>query len=281
LISQLRDYGAPIETVSGAGYRYRTGIAFELPGLWFTPSELVSLLVAQQLLQEAEPGLLRETLTPLRQRIESLLGAEHLGGGEAIRRIRILRTGARGLGSSFEPIVLALVKRMCVKICYRGRGSNEITYRLISPQRLVRYRDNWYLDAWCHHRCDLRSFALERISEAVVDAAPVHELCDDIMDAHYTSAYGIFSGVPINIAVLRFNSSRARWVSEENWHPQQRGIFLPNGAYELRIPYGVANELLMDVMRHGSNVEIIEPESLRQMVKAELQLTLALYSSGS
>ena len=24
--------------------------------------------------------------------------------------------------------------------------------RVVSPQRLVHYRDNWYLDAWCHYK---------------------------------------------------------------------------------------------------------------------------------
>ena len=60
VIRELRGYGAPIESVRGQGYRYAAGVAFELPGLWFSPSELVSLLVAQRLLADAEPGLLAD-----------------------------------------------------------------------------------------------------------------------------------------------------------------------------------------------------------------------------
>lgn len=38
----------------------------------------------------------------------------------------------------------------------------------ISPQRLVHYRDNWYLDAWCHLRNDLRRFSVDAIQRVKV-----------------------------------------------------------------------------------------------------------------
>jgi predicted DNA-binding transcriptional regulator YafY len=38
------------------------------------------------------------------------------------------------------------------------------TEREVSPQRLVHYRDNWYLDAWCHLREDVRSFSIDAIA---------------------------------------------------------------------------------------------------------------------
>lgn len=94
VIRELRGYGAPIESVRGRGYCYTTGVAFELPGLWFSPSELVSLLVAQRLLADTEPRLLSYELEPLRHKVEELLSAEHLGGGELVRRVRILRMAA-------------------------------------------------------------------------------------------------------------------------------------------------------------------------------------------
>lgn len=43
-------------------------------------------------------------------------------------------------------------------------------------------------------------------------------------------------GVWFNAAVLRFTPQRARWVAEEQWHPQQQGRMLEDGSYELRIP---------------------------------------------
>jgi predicted DNA-binding transcriptional regulator YafY len=77
--------------------------------------------------------------------------------------------------------------------------------------------------------------------------------------------------------VLRFTREGARWVADEKWHPQQEGKWLADGRYELRIPYREPRELVMDVMRQGKNVEVIEPAELREQVRRELEQAIAQY----
>ena len=76
---------------------------------------------------------------------------------------------------------------------------------------------------------------------------------------------------------LRFSAERARWVADERWHPEQSGQYLTDGRYELRIPYRDERELVMDIMRHGADVEVLSPDSLRNRVKALLSQALTLY----
>ena len=167
IIEELRNCGAPIEYLREAnGYRYTPGKAFELPGIWFSPSELEALFIAEHLLERAEPGLLAETLGPLKQKLGAIFKQEHLGRGELVRRVRILRMGGRGTGKYFNLIADALTRRRRLFIVYRSRSNDESTEREIFPQRLVHYRDNWYVDAWCHAPKSLRSFAVERIHQA-------------------------------------------------------------------------------------------------------------------
>ena len=87
----------------------------------------------------------------------------------------------------------------------------------------------------------------------------------------YASAYGIFGGKADKVAVLRFTPERARWVADEQWHPQQQGKWLPDGSYELTIPYRDSRELVMDIMRHGANVEVVTPKELRREIGEQLQ----------
>jgi len=281
IIDDLRNYGAPIEYVRDAnGYRYTPGAAFELPGIWFSPSELEALFVAEHLLESAEPGLLVETLAPLRHKLQGILALEHLGRGELARRVRILRMAGRGPGRFFGTVADALTRRRRLIIEYRSRDRDEVSHREISPQRLVHYRDNWYLDAWCHARKALRSFAVERIRSAQLQGHGAREIPERDLDAHFSSAYGIFAGEPRHVAVLRFSAERARWVAEEQWHPRQEGRFLEDGGYELRIPYGDSRELIGDIMRNGAEVEVIEPEALRAEVVAALEQALSRYRPG-
>ena len=282
LIRLLKDHlNAAIEWHEGLGgyyYRRDTGSGtFELPGLWFNAKELQALIVFDRLLASLEPGLLGEHLAPLTRRVTELLEHKRLGLGEAAGHIRILGMASRPAGQWFHVVAGATLQRKKLRMAYHGRSRDQITERLVSPQRLVHYRDNWYLDGWCHLRKGLRSFAVDRIK----DAAELEETADPRPDAelddHYASAYGIFAGKANKTAVLRFSPERARWVADERWHPQQVGQFLTDGRYELRIPYREDRELVMDLLKHGADVEVVAPDTLRDAVAGNLRKALSRY----
>ncbi len=281
IIEDLRDFlGAPIKydrKRNGYYYDHSEQQLFELPGLWFNASELYALLSAQQLLASTQPGLLDGHLQPLRKRIDEILKIQHAGGSQVARHIRILQMAARPAGEWFQTVAGAVSQRRCLMIGYYNREQDRTTERRISPQRLVHYRDNWYLDAWCHLRKGLRTFALDAIRHARVLDEKARDVPDDRLQNHFGSAYGIFAGRADRTAVLRFNARRARWVAKEQWHSDQQGRFLEDGAYELRVPYHDARELIMDILKYGPDVEVIAPQALRSEVRQLLQGAVAVY----
>lgn len=284
-VAFLRDYlGAPLETSEEpSGFRYATDEAerFELPGLWLSPDELHALLAAQQLLARSGPGdFLAEALEPVRSRIDGLL-AEQAGGKRwPVERIRVISSGSRTIDrAAFRSAAGAVLQRRQLVFRYRARSTDAITQRRVSPQRLTHYRNNWYLDAWDHEREALRSFSLDRLDQARALEQTATDVAEDDLNRHLTSSYGIFSGAPKAWATIRFSAEAARWAAEERWHSQQQGHFLPDGSYQLRVPYSNSRELLMDVLRHGPDATIIEPVSLRN--EAQIMLTLALGNYAS
>ena len=265
------------------GYFYDTkdGEIFELPGVWFNATELYALLTTQQLLEQAQPGLLDNHLKPLKTRIEKILSTAALDKSEITKRVRILRMAGRSTSSEhFQTVAGALLQRKRLNIRYHSRSDDTETRREISPQRLTHYRDNWYLDAWCHQRNALRSFAVDRLLEAKLLNQAAQDIAEEKLDAHFASSYGIFAGTPEYTAVLRFTAERARWVAEEQWHPQQQGCTLADGRYELRIPYADPRELVMDVLKHGAGVEVIAPKELRKSLAKQLQQALQQYENN-
>jgi len=282
IIQEMRLYfNAPLEyDRSRNGYHYALdqGKTFELPGLWFNASELYALLATQQLLTHVQPGLLDAQIKPIKERLEKILANQHLGHEEIAKRVRVLKMSGRNIAlESFQTVAGALLQRSRLHISYHGRGNDETSSREISPQRLIHYRDNWYLDAYCHLRKALRSFAVERITATKTLPQRCRDVPEKQLDAHYASSYGIFAGEPKHTAVLRFTPERARWVADEHWHPQQQSRVLEDGSYELRIPYSDPRELLMDILKHGAEVEVISPESLRNAVAEHLQNALGHY----
>jgi len=250
---------------------------FELPGLWFNASELVSLLAMDQLLETVQPGLLALDLAPVRKRLERILESRAMGTGELARRTRILRAGARRPGPAFADVASAMAMRQRLAIRYHGRARDTESERTVSPQRLIYYRDNWYLDAWCHDADGLRSFSLDRIRQARALEHTAIDMDSDTLDAELGGGYGIFSGAPAHTAVIRFSPSAARWVADEQWHPDQHGQRLDDGGYELRVPYSASAELLADVLAYGPDAEVIAPPELRRAAAERLRDAAARY----
>ncbi|MDP2760142.1 MAG: YafY family protein [Sideroxyarcus sp.] len=282
IIQEMRLYfNAPIEydrEHNGYYYDIKDNAVFELPGVWFNASELYALLATQQLLEQAQPGLLDNQLKPIKTRIEKILTTAQLAKGEISKRVRILRMAGRSTSSAhFQTVAGALLQRKRLAILYHSRSDDAESRREISPQRLTHYRDNWYLDAWCHQRNGLRSFAMDRLREAKVLDQTAQDIPEEKLDTHFASSYGIFAGTPKHTAVLRFTPERARWVAEEQWHPQQQSRFLDDGRYELRIPYSDPRELMMDVLKHGQEVEVVGPIELRREVLEQLRNAVAKY----
>lgn len=266
------------------GYRFehtgaRIGPQYELPGLWFSAEEIHALLTMQHLLANLDSGgLLGPHIQPLLARLSGLLGSADNPAEEMKKRIRIETVGARRFHlSHFQAVGSAMLRRKRLLIRYHARGSNEETEREISPQRLIYYRDNWYLDAWCHLRDDLRAFSLDAIQAAAIVEKKAKEVSEKRLDQVLGSGYGIFSGEHVTWATLRFTPERARWVAAEKWHPDQVGRVLADGGYELKVPYTDDRELLMDVLKFGGDCEVEGPAELRQRVKAELSNALDCY----
>jgi hypothetical protein len=124
----------------------------------------------------------------------------------------------------------------------------------------------------------------ERIAAAHIrDAEMVDMAAVEIPDAQLElgSGYGILAGAEVRTAELRFSAVMARWVSGERWHSQQAGRFEADGSCTLKVPCAEERELAMDILRYGSEVEVLGPPDLRQNVVSILSSTLSHYRPGT
>ena len=283
-LEYLRDrMGAPIVyDRDEEAYRFEAGVAdqgsWQLPGLWFTASEMQALLTMDRLLADLQPGVLSDAIAPLRKRLRALLGSRQHSADDVAKRIRILAIGSRQVESAhFRVLSAAVLSRRRLRIRHLRRPDGVVLEREVSPQRLVHYRDNWYLDAWCHKRQALRTFGVDAIESATVSELEARDVPEETLDRHFASGYGIFAGSETQEAVLLFGEQRARWVSHEVWHPKQDGKLQLDGTYLLRFPYAQEPELVMDILRYGPDVQVLAPDSLREAVAAKLRAAAALY----
>lgn len=250
----------------------------ELPGLWFSQGEILALVTIQQLLEQLQPGLLGTKLRPLHDRLTQLMEKHGLATQDVAKRIRIVSAGKRiVVAKCFEAIAAATMSRKRLKIWHFNRQNGITSEREVSPQRLVHYRDNWYMDAWCHLRDDLRNFSLDAVTKVEVLEAAAKDLADKRIDEAVSAGYGIFNGAPQGWATLKFTPERARWVSGEIWHSMQESKTEADGSYVLSFPYSDDRELIGDIMRFGADVQVLAPAALRSKVQKSFLDAAAKY----
>ena len=277
-LQYLRDrMGAPIEYDAGSnGYRFGQqwrGAAHELPGVWFNEAELHALLTMQHMLAGLDDGgVVGRHLQPMFDKITRMLGVDADEARELTRRVKLIATARRRLQSDcFETVGSAVVQRKRLRICYRKAGSKEVGEREVSPQRLVHHRNAWYLDAWCHASEGFRRFALDGVETAALLDQAAKPIALKTLEAELDRGYGIFAGGTPQQAELLFTAEAAAYVAREEWHPAQQSAWLPDGRWRLTLPYVDDRELLMDLLRHAGQVEVVGPALLRKAYAKRLR----------
>lgn len=251
----------------------------EIHGYWFTKQEIESLFALNQIIEQLSPGGLKTQLHPFQEKLHQLLKTE-VTGKNLTQFVKLIEISDSHIPESiFQTITQAFAEQKQLKITYWIRSRDEYSERTISPQQLVRYKDNWKLDAWCHLKSDLRTFALEAIQEIELLNQTRHVTPQEALKNHFQSSYGIFAGKADKQAILKFSPFIARWVKDEHWHPQQISLWDIDGSYQLQIPYCKDEELIQDILQYAEHIEVIAPQELRQKIKQKLQKTLEKYTN--
>jgi predicted DNA-binding transcriptional regulator YafY len=249
--------------------------------LGLTGREISALLEAEALLEQIPPGFMRDETEAARARLGKVR-RQALGKGELKDRVRLRMSQIRATSADgFATALAALRSRRRLEFVYRSRSRDEEKTRKASPLRLTFYRSNWYLAAWCHEREELRVFSVDRITRPRCLADSVYDPPVELVAAELDSSYGIFTGRADKVAVLRFNDLAARWVAEEEWHPGVKNEPQSDGGVIMRIPYKHETELVMDILRHGPNVEVLGPASLRKSVGDALSTASKKYADAT
>ena len=276
------------------GYRFAAGPALpavearhELPGLWFNENEIHALLTMHQLLAGLDDdGVLARHLQPLMEKLQGMLGTDEGTARELMRRVKVIGTARRRVPSKhFELLGSALLQRRRLRLRYFKRSDRSESEREVSPQRLINYRNTWYLDAWCHASDGLRRFALDAVREATLLDAKAKPVPLRELEAELDAGYGIYGGgAKLKWATLVFDADAAQWVANEEWHPQQKSRWLGGapgaGRFELQVPYSDPTELAMDILRHGDSVHVAGDKALAALIGTRLRSAAARYAGS-
>jgi predicted DNA-binding transcriptional regulator YafY len=160
----------------------------------------------------------------------------------------------------------AIRDRRRMQFLYFSAHRNETTGRTVHPYHLQNNRGEWYLIAWCEWRKDVRQFYLGRIrqwrllpGEGSYTVIPGFDA-----ETYLSQGFGSLHGDEPVVVRLVFSAKQSIWIRERTYHPTQHTTELPDGRLELTMTVAGTQEALRWILGYGAEVEILEPNSLRQ-----------------
>ena len=261
------------------GYRYEDS-SYDLPGFWLSEEELTSLLLSFRLASAVPDSRLKGLLKSFLNQILSQhshgsgLSLESLSEKISVKNIEYSRTGDK----VFQQVLDALIHARPLKIEYYSPHQDETTSRDILPLHLLSYMGTWHAVAHCNLRAELRDFTLSRIRS--ISPSDVHidaQVSADAVRDYIRRNFGIMKGEAASEVCLRFSPAVAPWVAEQVWHPDQQAVPEPGGSIRLSFPVADFREVRREVLKYGSQVEVISPDGLRDELRHEIEKMTALY----
>jgi proteasome accessory factor C len=228
--------------------------------------ELIALLTIQHIIAGMTSKALSDVFSPLQKRLDKILKFLVKQPEKWSDRIKILDIHYRKIPTGiFVRLTEAITRERVVKFSYTD-STGKKTIRLVSPQQLVRYKDNWYLDGWCHENEALRIFSLDNILDLKHANRLYFRPENRTLHEIYATSYGIFSGKPTSVAKIRLTGMAARYAQREIWHPEQICTLNEDSSVELEIPFNKSHELLREILSWGNEAEVLAPVWLREEI---------------
>jgi len=280
-ISYFRDrLHAPLDyDQSRKGYYY-TDPAFQLPVARLSQDELLALLIARKLITEASAGSLGDELGNISSRLGILLASKLPGRAKPEDAFSFRWKGINPTDPIiFQNVTSALIQGKLLSFCYYSPTSSACTMRTVEPHHMVNYLGTWHLIAFCHLRNEWRDFVLGRMTLCKVEAEEFTIRPKEQWQPFLNGTFGIFQNRKSFNVKLRFSPERSRWVRNEIWHEGQTEELQEEGSLVLTIPASHEAEIMMEILKHGSHVEVLDPEWLREKVADEIAATNSRYKN--
>jgi predicted DNA-binding transcriptional regulator YafY len=281
-LDALGQAGFPIETGRRDGktiYSLNRDVFRGVAAAGFSLSELCALHLSRTVLTAVAGGPFRDSLASAFDKlhdalppsmwkfIESLPDA--LGAKDHAAR------PAAASGKAIDALMNAILARRRVRMRYHSFSSQQIKDYVVEPYRLAYAQGGLYLQAFVPEYSEMRTFACQRVEQAVALEESFNPLPDASPEV-FPDSLGAFSGTPETV-VIEFTAAEAPYVRERSWHASQQIEELPNGRIRLTLSVVIDWELQAWVMGFGPAARVITPEAFAKRIVESLEETRATY----
>jgi predicted DNA-binding transcriptional regulator YafY len=248
------------------GFSYDEALALHFGGVYLTPLAGSPFWSAS-----------RNALRKIRCALSSQVIAHFEQFAALVHHTRVGASDYRDKEDQLAAIQAGLEDQNAVRILYRSTRAAKAAFRDVHPYGIVYHDWSLYLIGYAPDDDKVKHYKVDRIEEAEVTKIAFKRPKDFNLEKHLASSFGIFHGEGDIRVKVRFAPAVRRYVQEGCWHPSQRLTPLRDGSLLAEFRLGCTEELKRWLLSFGSKAEVLEPESLRSELIAEIQALAATY----
>ena len=280
-LSVLSDAGFPWY-FDRAGGRYRFAEGYSLRRLNLSHRELQGLVTLKRLGSSLGPTFataIEETTQKLLRSSDRRTEASIETASFAIRFESVAMDDA--VERAFEQLQSAQRDRRRVQFGYTDKKGAR-TQRRVDPYGFIVSNGRVYLVGYDHNRTDLRTFAVDNVSDVAVTPQTFEKPADFNLDTYGAdSVSGVVHGEALSEVTVRFSRVIAKAAAAASTARDRRTAQLADGAVE--ITYRVADplEIVRWSLGWGAEAEVIAPEDARRAAAGIAREVAARYASST
>jgi len=284
-LEALQVAGFPIYTDRVAGkslwsvldtVKHQIPIPFSLP-------ELMALYFGSDMMKVFRGTIFYDSLESLFQKVKTTLPPESKTFIKNVEQTLHLGMKPYKEYGKFKEIINrvndAAINKKSIEIVYYTMSRNKESKRKVDPYKIWFLNGTFYLIGHCHVRGEVRIFALDRI-KMLHQTKEIFEVPEDFsLEEFVGPSFGVFQGAPIHIKVW-FSPDVAGYIKEKIWHESQEIHPQDDGSIIFEAEVAGTDEIKFWIMNWGSKAVVLEPELLKDDIRAEVGAMLEIYDKA-
>lgn len=186
-------------------------------------------------------------------------------------------------GNEFLPLILEAIRaKKMLWFIYASFVKGVEKPRKVSPLFLKEYRNRWYLICFDKLKNDIITYALDRMQDPKVLDDEASLPIDFDPESYFQDTVGItaYKGKTERI-VIRANQIAAKYISSQPFHQSQRLLEekAEFSTFELKVL--VSEEFIRNLLGYAGEIEVLEPKSLRDVIRERANQLSQLYNKNN
>lgn len=173
-------------------------------------------------------------------------------------------------------IIYAIQNLYVLKFTHQKHWEDFSTQREVKPIAIKESQQRWYLVALDKKDETVKTFGLDRISNLKITDNKFKPIAYNV-EKEFQHAFGVETYSPVEKVVLQFSWQQGNYIKTFPLHESQRILEENEDIIILEINIHTTNDFIMELLKYGSDVEVLEPESLIALMKKRIEQMANLY----